>query len=272
MRPGFVLSAAFVALAALACGNKPEPHVARGELYTTGNGTFDDFFSAVRDVQEAAKSGPDDAEAARAGLLKALGLDARVAPEKALDEAGKSAKKLQEKGVLLHLEIAPEPKLLATRGKIDVGADGEALLKAMEGSVKTSLDTRKRLEGLATRAADLEKRRAELRDQAPDAFKGEPPGKREEILAELDASKTVLADAGDGARSAAGAAARFAVDLVQAVETGGFAQEPSKPAKGAKKGGAPGPARGGGAAVNGSKASAPAPPPKKGKGGDDFQP
>jgi hypothetical protein len=271
MRLGIVLSAA---LWAVACGSKPEPHVARGELYTTGNGTFDDFFSAVRDVREAAKSAPDDAEAARAGLLKALGLNADAALEKTLDEAGSRAKKLQEKGVLLHLEIAPEPKLLATRGKVDVGADGEALLKAMEGSVKTSLDTRKKLEVLARRTADLEKRRADLRDQAPEAFKGEPPGKREEILAELDASKAVLADAGEGARSAAGAAARFAVDLVQAVETGGFPQEPVKTAKGGKKGGPAGPARGGGP---GPKATAPAgpapaPPPKKGKGGDDFQP
>jgi hypothetical protein len=277
MRFGIVLAAAFVTLASLAplgCGPKPEPHVARGELYTTGNDTFDNFFSAVKEVREAAKSGPDDVEAAHQSLVKALGLDAAAGPEKTLDGAGKSAKKLQEKGVLLHLEIAPEPKLLATRGKVDVGADGEALLKAMEGSVKTSLDTRKKLEGIANRAADLEKRRAELRDQAADAFKGEAPGKRDEILAELDASKAVLADAGEGARSAAGAAARFAVDLVQAVETGGYA-EPVKPGKGGKKGGPTGPARGGGggkAAAPAGPAAPPPPPKKKGKGGDDFEP
>ena len=49
--------------------------------------------------------------------------------------------------------------------------------------------------------------------------------KRDEVLAELDASKAVLADAGDAASRSAGAAARFVVELVQAVETGGARSE-----------------------------------------------
>jgi hypothetical protein len=251
--------------------------MAKGEAYTTGNSTFDDFFTAVREVRGEALSAPDDAEAAHGSLLRALGLDAKAATAKALEEAGARAHKLQEKGVLLHLEIAPEPKLLASRGKVDVGADGEALLKAVEGSVKSSLDMRKRLAGVAARAVELEKRRADLVDQAATAFKDDPQSKRKEVMAELDACKVVLADAGDGAGRAAGAASRFVVDLVQAVETGGASVEAlaGKPGKGKKGAVAAAPRGGGGPAPRAAAAAAtsPAPAPKKkAKGGDDFEP
>jgi hypothetical protein len=101
-----VLAATWLALSA--CGGPP-PHVARGEPYATGNGTFDEFFTAVLEVRSQALAAPDDAEAAHASLVKALGLDAKVTASQALGEAQSRAKKLQQKGVLLHLEIAPEP-------------------------------------------------------------------------------------------------------------------------------------------------------------------
>jgi hypothetical protein len=266
MRLAVLAAAAWWTLAA--CG-APATHIARGEVYATGNGAFDDFFTSVREVRSQALAAPDDADAAHASLLKALGLDAKAATSQALDEAGKSAKKLQDKGVLLHLEIAPEPKVLAARGKVDLGADGEALLKAMEGSVKSSLETQKRLVALAARAADLEKKRADLRSQAPDAFRADTPTKRDEIIAELDAAKRVLADAGDGATRAAGAASRFVVDLVQVVETGGAAEPAGKLGRG-KKGFAGAPKAGGGPKATGPVATPP--PRKKPKGADDFEP
>jgi hypothetical protein len=141
--------------------------------------------------------------------------------------------------------------------------------------VRTSLEMRKRLAAVAARAAELEKRRVDLRNEAPGAFKQDPQARRDEILAELDAAKTVLADAGDGASRAAGAASRFVVDLVQAVETGGSpVAEPAKIAKGKKGAWAPpkgAPAAAPRAAV--APAAAPAPAPKKKpKGGDDFEP
>src|SRR5208283_4110546 len=83
------------------------------ELLGSGAGLVEGLLGGGRGVEAErfGGPGPGDAETARAGLLKALGLDTTTAPEKALDEAGSRAKKLQEKGVLLHLEIAPEPKL-----------------------------------------------------------------------------------------------------------------------------------------------------------------
>jgi hypothetical protein len=136
---------------------------------------------------------------------------------------------------------------MAARGKVDLGPDGEALLKAMESSLKSSLDMQKRLAAVAARAADLEKKRADLRSQAPDAFRANPQTKRDEIIAELDAS-------------------RFVVELVQAVETGGgTVVDPGGKLPRGKKGPFAGAPKGAGPVA--------APPPrKKPKGGDDFEP
>jgi hypothetical protein len=255
------------ALFALAACGGSTPHMVKGETFTTGNGSFDEFFGAVIEVRGQARAAPGEAEAAHADLLKALGLESKAAAGEALDRAGARAKKLKDKGVLLHLEIAPEPKLIATRGKVDLGAD-EPLIKAVESSVKSSLETNKRLASVAARAAELEKRRADLRKQALEAFQNEPQTKRDAILAELDAAKGVLADAGDAAARAAGAASSFVVDLVQAVETGGAALDPAKGGKG-RKGAGPFATKVGTPAA---PAGAAPPPKKKPKGGDDFEP
>ncbi len=119
----------------------------------------------------------------------------------------------------------------------------------------------------------LEKKRADLRAKADKVFWKEPLEKRDEIEDELDAAKTVLADAGDAATRAAGSASRFVVDLAQAVETGA-GPDTGKPARG--KSGATGVARGrapaAGPARGAAAPAAPPPPKKKAKGGDDFEP
>lgn len=254
----------------------PVPHVVLGEALTTGNPTFDEFFAAVRDVRTAAWAAPKDAEAAHAGLIKALGLEPSAQSTLVLDETGTRAKKLRNMGILLHLEISPQPKLIAVHGKSDLGPDGEALLHAMEDAARASLETQKRLAAVAARAVELEKRRVDLRGEAPAAFRDDRQAKRDEIITELDAAKGVLAEAGSSTSQASGAAARFVVELVQAAETGGGGMlDPGRTAHGKKAPWAP-PAKTGSGPALAPKTAAPptaAPPPqKKPKGGDDFEP
>jgi hypothetical protein len=224
-------------LAALALGcAAPVPRVSRGETLATGDTLFDDFFNAVRDVRTEALAAQADELASHAGLIKALGLEPKTSPSSAVGESGLRARRLQDKGVLLHLEIAPDAKLMMVRAKYDPGAEGEALFKAMEEAAKTSLDMRRRLVSVALRAAELERRRVTLRTQASATFRDAPQSKRDEITFELDAAQPVLTDAGERASNAAGSAARFVVELAQAVETGaGSAVVDTKLAKGAKK-------------------------------------
>lgn len=270
------------------------PHVARGETLATGDALFDDFFVAVRDVRTEALAAQADEEASHARFITALGLTAKTPPSSAVDETGLRAHKLSDKGVLLHLEITPDARLLTVRGKWDPGADGDALFKAVEEAAKSSLDMRRRLATVALHAAELERRRVALRTQASATFRDASQSKRDEIVLELDAAQPVLADAGERASNAAGAAARFVVELTQAVETGAVAAlENGKLAKGGKKPApqpapsppvivaaaaspkpAPAPAKPVAAPARPAapSAGAPAPAKKKPKGVDDFEP
>jgi hypothetical protein len=284
---------AAILAAALAAGcAAPMAHVEQGVAYTTGNAAFDEFFAAVKDVRTDAMAGPGDDP--YAALISALGLEPKSPVGLAIDEAGARAKKFTDRGVLLHLEFAPEVRVLALKGKGELGLDVEALIKALEDAVKTSLETRRRFATLATRAAELEKKRVDLRAQALVAFRDDKQAKRDEVIAELDASQKVLAGAGEAASKVAGAASRFVVELAQSVETGAGAMlEPSKLAHGKRvapiaaapipvappvTGAAPvaaaqpavkaGPAKGAPPPAN----AAPPPPKKKAKGGDDFEP
>ncbi|MFT3766721.1 MAG: hypothetical protein QM820_14585 [Minicystis sp.] len=297
------LLAAAIALTLAAGCAAPVPYVVRGEALTTGNTTYDDFFVAVRQVRSEALAAATDEDAAHAGLVKALGLEATTRRALAVDESALRAKRLSEKGVLLHLELTPDAHLLTARGKVDIGPDGEALLRSMEEAARAGLEMRKRFAAVAARAAELEKRRVDLRAKAPADFRDGPQAKRDELVTELDAAQGVLADALEKANRAAGASARFAVELAQAVETG--AEEAARPGKGGRKPAvtlqpvtpappavasspspAPAPAP---AAAAPPKAAAPkpaaaapkpaaptapaaAPAKKKPKGGDDFEP
>jgi hypothetical protein len=285
MRAGLALVLAAVASAG--CGGTTTTHVAQGEAFATGNAAFDDFFTALRDVRSEALAAPNEEQSSHGALIKALGIPITSTPETVLEEAGQRAKRLQEKGVFLHLEIAPEARVLSSKSK-DLGADGEALLKAMEESAKVSLELRKRLSAVAVRAAELEKRRPTLRDQAPVTFREDRQAKRDEIIAELDAAGPVLTDAAMTSSRSAGDAARFVIDLAQAVETAGGAVLdmnrlahgkhglPPAPAPPAALPAKPPPAVA--AIPKPPPAARPppavaAPPPKKAKGGgDDFEP
>jgi hypothetical protein len=289
------LAAGLIASILLAACGAPEPRVARGEAVSTGIMAYDDFFNAVRDLRNDAQSAPQAEQAPRAKLSTALGVDPAGPLSQTVQASGERAHKLfAEHGIQLHLELVPDARLLATRGKGDGGADAEAVLKAMEEAARSSLDTRKKLETIAGRAAELEKRRASLRDEAPQAFHDMPAAKRAEVIAELDAAAAVLASSGEAANRSAGAVSRFVVDLAQAVETGGAVAlveaskgrgarrpppaaiappppPPPSPPPVAVASAPPKPA----VKPASAPASPPPPPAKKGKkpkGGDDFEP
>jgi hypothetical protein len=227
-----VLAAAAMAIALSACA-VPVPHVTQGEAVTTGQTSYDDFFLAVRELRAEALAAPNDEEGSHAVLIKTLGLDPQAKASAAVEESGKRAKQLVEKGVLLHLDVAPDARLLTARGKGDLSVELDTLLRALEGSARASLEMRKRFVAVAARAVELEKRRGELRAQAPDAFK-DATAKRDEVIVELDAARAVLSEALEKAEHSAGAAARFVVDLAQALETGAADVKPSKGPAGKK--------------------------------------
>jgi hypothetical protein len=287
---GLVLSVGSIGLG---CA-KPVPHMAQGQAYTTGQGTYDDFFSAVLTLRAEGQKARDDEAAARAALTSMLGLEAKATATLAVGEAESRAKKLRDAGIAFHVDLVPETRVVTAKAKGVVNLEADDLAKAAEASTKSAITLSQRLGTVSARASELEKIRTDLRAQAPATFRGEPQARRDEITMELDASAAVLTEAGDAGERWGGVAAKFAIDLARALETSAGGAASDAPAGKPGKGNPPKPPPHDVVAVRpppppGPTAPPPSPPPakkpsvtpppaaksppvKKPKGGDDFEP
>jgi hypothetical protein len=275
---------------------KPSPRVARGQTIATGQATYDDFFQAVLTLRAEGQKARDDAAEARAALIAMLGLETKASVTLAVSEAELRAKKLREAGVVFHVDLVPDARVVAAKAKGVVNLEADDLAKAAEASTKSAITLSQRLGAVSARAAELEKIRTDLRAQASATFRGEPQARRDEITLELDASAAVLTEASDSGERWGGVAAKFALDLARALETSGGADaSPGKPVKGGApkpppppppvvaatrpppppspaKAPEPAPAKKPPAAAPAPAKPAAPPPAKKPKGGDDFEP
>ncbi len=274
---------------------KPVPHLAQGLAYTTGQGTYDDFFAAVLTLRAEGQKAREDEATTRAALTSMLGLEAKASATLAVSEAESRAKKLRDAGIAFHVDLVPETKVVTAKAKGVANVEADDLAQAAEASTKSALTLSQRLGAVSARAAELEKIRTDLRAQAPSTFRGEPQARRDEITMELDASAAVLTEASDAGERWGGVAAKFAIDLARALESSSVGMPDPTPVKAVKSPGPKPPAHDA-VAVRpptpaGATSTAPSPPPakkpppaavkpppaakpagKKPKGGDDFEP
>jgi hypothetical protein len=271
------LRAAAIALALAAlpaaltsCIVTPTSQIEQGQAISTGNEAYDAFLQAVRATREEAIKAEAQAADARAELCRSLGLEQGASAAATLEAARARAAKLREGGVLLHLQITPEVKLIRASGRAKIDDADQGVLTAVEESAKSSLAVSKQLSGLADRAAELEKKRSALEQETEAAFADASGARRRDVRRELEASARVLAEAANAGDKQAGLASKFVLDLAVAVETGAGAG-PRAPAgrPSARPRGGGKPARTGA----GTPTTKPAQPPKpKPAGGDDFEP
>jgi hypothetical protein len=278
-----------LALALLAAGCAEQPaRILTGQTVKTGTASYDDFFKAVVDLHAEAKHAKDDELATHAPLISALGLESKASAELTVSEAKQRSKKLRDGGLALHLELTPETKVYTKKETRDATLlpTTKDLIKAVEDSTRSAIAFAQKTGTIATRAAELEKTRTDLRAQAPATFRADVQSKRDEIIKELDAASKVIAETTDLGNLYAGLSSKFVVDLAHAIESGSQAEaaadagkiaKDSAPPPTAKKPPAasppskPPPAAGAGRPSPPSKPAAPA-GPKKPKGGDDFEP
>ena len=278
---------------------KPVPHLAQGLPYATGQGTYDDFFTAVLTLRAEGQKAREDEATTRAALTSMLGLEAKASATLAVSEAESRARKLHDAGIAFHVDLVPETKVVTAKAKGVASVEADDLAKAAEASTKSAITLSQRLGAVSARAAELEKIRTDLRAQAPSTFRGEPQARRDEITMELDASAAVLAEASDAGERYGGVAAKFAIDLARAMETSSGGLPDPTPVKAVKSSGPKPPPHDLVAARPPTPATlaAPSPPPakkpppttpaaakpppatppaakpvKKPKGGDDFEP
>jgi hypothetical protein len=255
------------------------PHILLGQPYATGNQAYDDFFKAVIALHAEAQRAEADERATHDALISALGLDPKTSTQMTVSEARQRAKKLRDGGLLLHLEITPETKVVTKKETRDASLTSTTkdLLKAVEDSTRSALALTTRVSGIAARAAELEKTRADLRAQAPAKFSAEE-AKRDEITQELDAAAKVLTETSELSNRYAGLSAKFVIDLAHALEFGDDVEAGADGGKGAdaRPAAKRPPSRPPSGAAGPRPPPAGKPPPAAGpknpKGGDDFEP
>jgi hypothetical protein len=251
---------------AIGCAGETASRVATGQPVATGNADFDAFFKQVDELRAEAAKADEDEAVARLLLVRALSLPEEAGAGATVKAAGDRAKKLRDAGVMLHLELTPEAKLV-TRGK---AGEDEAAIKAIEESAKSSLALVRRMGELGKRSADLQNKRRELRSKT----RVELGARAEEIERELSAAERVIAEAAELGSKSAGSASHFVLDLAGAVETGaGSPPLPTRVAvvRGGAKSSGKMPAKA--AKPAGGDGGQAAPPPKKKKPkSDDFEP
>lgn len=260
--------------------------VEQGQAPTTGNAEYDTFFKSVVELHAQTRDAESAEQGSRAELAKSLGLPEKTDQEAMLEAARERAKQLKDNGISLHLQLTPEPKMIKVEGTIPLDAPNQAIVDAVEKSAKSSIELSEKLGVLPERAAELEKKRAELASRTVTDFKTAKTAQRREVEKELDGAADVLEDSSRVSTKYAGLASKFVLDLAQAVETGGAAAAlaaagkagaaAKPPGKGAWKPPAKGtwkpPAKSPPAAATPPAATPPAKPPPKKPPGDDFDP
>jgi hypothetical protein len=224
-----------------------------GGSYASGTSDFDELFDATGALEGRVGELAAARQAAVEKLAKALGASAEGDTSDVLLALGGRAKKLQAAGVLLHLTLTPEPKVLASGGEAPPEGADQAALEAVETAGKEAIPLFVKGYELAAEVRALRGKREALASRVGASFPDE--SKRQEVVAELGAAEKVLAERQKGAEYEAGQAAALLVGMARVLETGGSAEPPPPPKKKPRNPGPAGPAK-----------------PKPKPAGDDFEP
>jgi len=220
-----------------------DSHVGRGELYKTGNASYDEFFEDVHGLQADAKTIEEEQKKALGPVAQALGVS-EPAPDRLIDLIRERASKLAEskKGkVALTLEgIDEQGRAQPGKAIVVAAAQGQTLPKEAQDFV-AALDASAKAEGrMVDRVAPLAekaKKRSAIADSLLKSTEQEfvSREKRAEVKRELEVSKDLLAGIAQRSEQAADSAAKFLREtqqsLAAATDAKGAARAkpPSKP-------------------------------------------
>ncbi|HEY8075316.1 MAG TPA: hypothetical protein VIF62_14425, partial [Labilithrix sp.] len=193
MRKLFALGLFVLGLAA--CDAFSRSKVARGELYQSGDGRYDPYFTAVHEQQVSAATWQDDKKAARKSLVKALD----VAPS-------------ASDGTLVD----------ATRSRVaKTGSADGTLASAVEETKRAELDRAVHLKAAALRLDDLTKQGKSYEEEAKREYENrgamkaddKKSDKMSEVRRELDGAVDACSSLAHDAKKGAKEAQDFVEDL-----------------------------------------------------------
>jgi hypothetical protein len=191
---------AAVAIGLAACGggaHGPGARVAHAELYKTGNGQFDEFFEDLYDLQQRTASAAQEERNARGPLMQLFGVEETPAILQKLkakvDELGQGKQKVKLEMDGLDEQGKPQAgKLVTVRvgGRGKASKDAAELAATLDASVKAEGAVWEKFSPLADKSRRMLDKANALSPQIDQSF--ESKEKRDEVRAELDASKRVL--------------------------------------------------------------------------------
>ena len=206
------------ALAAACTLLAPASRVRDGQLYRTGESSYDDYFKTVHDIQEDAADWADAGRAARKPLTDALTLtsdasDSTIA-QVAHEQIEASLSSLGSTKLEVHGENAHFVASSGSHASID------ALAVAIESTVHAELERAKKMKAMTPKIDVLLQSGEALEPHVAEDFRKVGLQKPVEVRQELKASYDVLSSASYQARREARAAEAFVADLQRAVAFG----------------------------------------------------
>jgi hypothetical protein len=209
---------AFGALGALVCVpacmlNGPS-RTAQGQLYTSGNATYDGFFHDVHQQQVDAASWGDDKKGAHRSLVTTLELTPDAPDVTIVQATHEAASKGAKQPGTLKLEVD------GTAAHVTGGtSDGGSLFRAIEDTAHAELERAKRLHAVTPKLDALSKQATELEDRVKADFDKNGIAKENEVATELLSSADVITKLRSRAEGEARESEDFVADLERALET-----------------------------------------------------
>jgi hypothetical protein len=203
-------------LASAACMLNGESRTAQGQLYTSGNATYDSFFREVHQQQVDAASWGDDKKGAHKSLVSALELTPDAADVTIVQATHESSSKLAKQPGTLHLDVDGTAVHVVASGG---AGDGGALFRAIEDSAHQELERAKRLRAVQPKLEALAKQDSDMEARVKADFAQYGETKENEVAGELIAIHDVIAKLRARAESEARESEDFVADLGRAIDT-----------------------------------------------------
>jgi hypothetical protein len=241
--------------------NRPaagETRVGQGKVYQSDNPTYDEFFEDVHAVQAQTTDAPDEEAKARAPLEEALGTR-HTTPERLVELTKlRVTAKGGRDGPPIHVEVTglesldkggETPKNVVVSVTVPdeaaIPSGQRGLVKALQESTKSEAGIVDKFAPMSAKAKRLLVRREQLAASANRDFS--TASRRDEVLHELEASKSALSAAADRAEKASSSARAMLKGMAEALPAHPEAvarikeEKATKPSARAK--GAPAPAK-----------------------------
>jgi hypothetical protein len=205
-----------VSLLATSCMLGGESRLAQGQLYASGDPTYDAFFRDVHQQQVDEASWGDDKKGAHKSLVASLDLTPDAPDVTIVQVTHESSSKVARQPGSVRLEIdGTTAHVTASGGTGDSGA----LFHAIEDTAHLELERAKRLRGVEPKLDALTKQGAELETHVKADFSKFGGGKGNDVASELTSAHEILTKLKARAHAEARASEDFVADLGRALVT-----------------------------------------------------